>query len=277
MTVKAIVLAIVLGLAPGASALAQAPAPAAARILAPELRQMSEALGMRRGAGTASDPTTYDMVNRVQYVAQGRMYDASAKAPRTATTVSKMVLGLSYATPASRQDIERQAAGKPVERVISAMNGRYAWRESAPGVFAKDDGAGAAQDRRRALLMMTPHGFVRAAVNAAPQDVSIIREDGRPVIVLRAEGVTIRATLGPDNRPATIAGVVDHSTLGRVLVSTKFGDYKTSDSAYGFMFPGSIDLSIDGLPVFELEVTDFWAGPYLLFPVPAQVAAAPGK
>lgn len=240
--------------------------------LAPEVVRSAGALGMAR-----YDPPTVKGLIAAQWIAEGVFVPLGSSV--TAPLKGRVVLAVSYVVPAIRLQFEGTSAeGKPVKDILIA-SGSHAWNEREPGTGATRAPAGALE-QRLPLIWLTPHGAIWAAIDADPARVQVTQTGGQTVITSSFEDRQIRATLGSDQRPATVEV---RTTQGTYLA--RYAGYYDPDH-YGVFTPRTIEWTLDRRPLANLSVIEcqsrpatgpgdppcgFRANPYVVFPVPTAV------
>ena len=215
-----------------------------------QLTPFADAMGMERGAVQRA----LDTVNVVEYTVNGTV--AGAK-------VTGMKIGIDYVIPAIRTDVGTGAARK-----VEVASGALAWNENPPGVYAGPAPAGAAADRIR-LTCLTPHGVILAAL-VQPQTVKFGTEGAFKTITSACPvGGEMKTTMNADLRPAKVVLTQNGQTY-----TAEFTNYRHDEQGFEVFFPGRLKIT-NGAQVMDLTNTQGLPNPYMLFPVPSQVQAAP--
>ena len=225
------------------------------------LAEIANALGMLRGV-----QREWKSVNRIYYIADGSISVPGAGNRWTDYKLTRGMIEMNYAMPALRADITRTAGGK-TERSIEVARGDAAWNETAPGIGATN-AAGAAKARRW-LIYTTPHGVVRAAMEAALKDANSVTADAKGFRFTSPEGASTVA-LDANKRPSRIEIAINHPVLGATTVATDLSDYRDWEKL-GVWFPARIVQTIGARKAQDLRVTEFRSNPYVIFPIPAGV------
>jgi hypothetical protein len=223
------------------------------------LAEIANALGMLRGT-----QRQWKSVNRIYYIAAGSISVAGAGRSWSDYKLARGMFEMNYAMPAVRVDLARADAKGKADRTIEVARGDVAWNETAPGVGASS-APGAAADRRW-LIYTTPHGVVRAAMEAALKDPASVVIDGKGFRFPSPEG---QASVSFDaaKRPSRIEIAVSHPVLGATTVATELSDYRDWEKL-GVWFPARIVQTIGGRRTQDLRVSEFRTNPYVIFPVP---------
>src|SRR5262249_3859894 len=159
-------------------------------------------------------------INRVYYIADGSIGVPDAGGRWTDYKLTRGMVEMNYAIPALRTDMTRTAGGK-TERSIEVARGDAAWNETSPGAGAAN-AAGAAKGRRW-LIDTTPHGAVRAGMEAAVKDASSVTADAKGFKFASPEGATTVA-LDVNKRPSRIEIAIQHPVLGATTIATDLSD-----------------------------------------------------
>lgn len=235
------------------------------------LMQTADALGMWRGVGVREN---LDEIVRAEFEASGIVHEPALTGAWKERKIKKLVFGVDYAIPASRVAMtETDASGKDVT-VIHVVRENMAWNETAPGVGAAPSMASAYMRVRE--IETLPHGFMRAVFEADKKAVKLSKQGGKTIVSAPIEGVIGKATLDKDSRPERIELPIDHPVLGKTLMVATFSGYKDWDG-YEVFFPTRITYTLGGKPWVDLTVSKHAVGPYIVFPVPANVRQIAGK
>jgi hypothetical protein len=225
------------------------------------LAESANALGSIRGT-----QREWKSINRIYYIADGSIGVPGAGGRWTDYKLARGMIEMNYAIPALRSDITRSAGGK-TERSIEVVRGDAAWNETAPGVGATN-APGAAKGRRW-LIYTTPHGVVRAGMEAAVKDANSVTADAKGFKFTSPEGATTVA-LDANKRPSRIEIAIRHPVLGATTVATDLSDYRDWEKL-GVWFPARIVQTIGGGKTQDLRITEFRSNPYVIFPIPKGV------
>jgi hypothetical protein len=225
------------------------------------LAEIANALGMLRGV-----QREWKSINRIYYIADGSISVPGAGGRWTDYRLTRGMVEMNYAMPALRVDLTRSAGGK-TERSIEVARGDAAWSETEPGIGATN-AAGAAKGRRW-LIYTTPHGVVRAGMEAALTDANSVTVDARGFKFTSPEGATTVA-LDANRRPSKVEIAIQHPTLGATTVTTDHSDYRDWEKL-GVWFPARIVQTTGARKMQDLRVTEFRTNPYVIFPIPAGV------
>jgi hypothetical protein len=169
-----------------------------------------------------------------------------------------------YRVPGVR--IETTKANKSVDIQVAA--GKLAWDEKTPGVFG--GAAKTSVNERLVLAYLMPSAVVTAGREAADK-VKLSKNGARDVLTIpvpQLGGVNLIATLSTDHRP-----VLTEITLGGKKYTGEFAEFLGDRGDYEVKFPRQISLKVDGKPLADIVLEYHHTNPYLIFPVPKEVAA----
>jgi hypothetical protein len=168
-----------------------------------------------------------------------------------------------YRVPGVR--IETTKANKSVDIQVAA--GTLAWDEKSPGVYGK--AATTSAQERLVLAYLMPPGVLTAAREALP-DVKLSKDGARTVLTFPVPqlGTSMTATLSTDFRP-----VKSEVTLNGKKYTGEFSEFLGDRGDYEVKFPRQISLKVDGKPLADITLEYHQNNPYLIFPVPKEVAA----
>lgn len=220
--------------------------------------EAAEALGMIRSAARRMDS-----INTVEFSGRGMIRRPQDDGTWWEAELTNLTVGISYSIPALRWD---QTTGD--ERVIYVVRGDEAWEERTPGVGKTP--AMHFVDRFTRQIWFSPHGLIRAAIEAEVQDpgsVEIESNAGRSMLTVEVDGFTLTATLDDNNRPQSVSMPVVHPLLGPTTLSTHYSDY-IDWPLLDVFFPSHIEQTLGDVAWLELEVTEFFQNPYVVFPDP---------
>ncbi len=168
--------------------------------------------------------------------------------------------------PGVRLDVTYQGGA----REITVVAKDKAWDEKTPGVYG---GAAKTSVNERLILMyLTPTGVIVKGRDAA--DVMKVSKDARAKDVLTiplpslGAGVNLVATLDSSGFPVrTSITYMGHTYTG------EFDDFLPDRGENLVYSPHLIKFGMDGMVFADLEVNWHQTNPYLIFPVPSQVAS----
>ena len=154
-------------------------------------------------------------------------------------------------------------------RMVEVAARGLAWNASKPGTFSGQAKGPPAE--RLVVAYLMPSAVILAGRDAA--DVLKLGKDGArnqltiPVPKLGAN-VNLVATLDAEGHPVKTTIVLDGKTY-----TGEFDDFLADRMDMAVVFPHSVMLRVDGKELANLELNWHQANPYLIFPVPKEVAA----
>lgn len=241
-------------------------AEAAARLHKPlAVMQTLDALGMWRGVGAREK---LDQIVRAEFVATGSMFTPSSSGPWVSQSVKSRTFSVNYALPASRVDTLLTTASGD-KRTIAVVREKLAWNEAKPGADATPSPE-PASDRLNEIRIL-PHAFFRAVAETAPKDLKIQKRNGQTVISISTSDGVATAFIGKGSFPERIELPVEHSVIGKATLVATYSDYKDWDG-YGVFFPSHMKLTLAGKPLADFTVIKHEVGPYLVWPIPPNIA-----
>jgi hypothetical protein len=181
---------------------------------------------------------------------------------------SHVVLDWDYRVPGVRLDVT-SADGKT--RAITVAAGNLAWDEKTPGVFGGQ--AATSVNDRLIVPMLMPSEVILEARDAA-DTIKLSRDpnNGHQVLTIPlpklGAGVNMVASLDADSHPIhTQIAYNGHTYTG------DFGNFLSDRMDMMVQFPHHIVLQTDGKETANLDLNWHQANPYLIFPVPKEVAS----
>jgi hypothetical protein len=180
---------------------------------------------------------------------------------------ARVIMDWDYRYPGVRLNVQ-SLDGKTQQ--ISVARDTLAWDEKTPGVFG-----GAAQTSatdRLVLAYLMPMAVVIAGRDAA--DVMKLSRDerGRNVLTIPVpklgQNVNLVATMNAEGHP-----IRTQINLGGKVYTGEFDDFLNDRMDYVLRFPHTISLKVDGKSIMDLELEWHHLNPYVIFPVPKEVAS----
>jgi hypothetical protein len=180
---------------------------------------------------------------------------------------ARIIMDWDYRYPGVRLHVQ-SPDGKTQQ--ISVVKDTLAWDEKTPGVYA-----GAAQTpavERLVLMYLMPTAVVLAGRDAA--DVMKLSRDerGRNTLTIPVPklgpNVNLVATMNADGHP-----IRTQINLGGKVYTGEFDNFFNDRMDYVMSFPHTIALKVDGKSIMDLELDWHHLNPYVIFPVPKEVAA----
>jgi glyoxylase-like metal-dependent hydrolase (beta-lactamase superfamily II) len=205
--------------------------------------------------------------------ALGQAWNPSS--PWPASNIKSYTRTVDYGSQSAREELTRnegdppaKGGGAPItgdQRQVNLVSGRYAWNQ--PGNAPQP--AIAAADERQLQIWLTPHGFLKAAMqnNAAAKG-----SKKATVVTFTAMGkYKVSGTIGDQNMVTKVETWIPNPVLGDMLVETTYSGYKDFG---GVKFPTSLVQKQGGHPVLDLAITDVKANVPLDLTVPDSVKQA---
>jgi hypothetical protein len=181
---------------------------------------------------------------------------------------SHVVIDWDYRVPGVRLDVS-SPDGKT--RAITVAAGNLAWDEKTPGVFGGQ--AATSVNDRLIVPMLMPSEVILEARDAA-DTIKLSRDpnNGHDVLTIPlpklGAGVNMVATLDADSHPIhTVIAYNGHTYTG------DFTNFLSDRMDMMVQFSHHIVLQTDGKETANLDANWHQANPYLIFPVPKEVAA----
>ena len=156
------------------------------------------------------------------------------------------------------------------QRQNNEVNGDKAWAMGPNGPIAQ---LAAAEDRQLQILL-TPHGFLRAATEAGNATAKSKSEGGKKVTVVSFTALgkyKMDGTIDAQNMVTKVETTVPNPLLGDMAVIATYSDYKDFN---GIKFPTKIKQMQGGGAVADLTIADVQPNANADLPVPAPVASA---
>ena len=161
----------------------------------------------------------------------------------------------------------RKGGGGPFageQKQVNLVSGQYAWNQ--PGNAAQP--AVAAAEERQLQIWITPHGFVKAAME---NNATAKKGNGGTVVSFTEGKFKINGTIDSAGMVTKTETWIPNPVLGDMPVETTYTGYKDFN---GVKFPSMIVQKEGGSPVLQLTVSDVHANSDLALTVPDNVKAA---
>jgi glyoxylase-like metal-dependent hydrolase (beta-lactamase superfamily II) len=161
----------------------------------------------------------------------------------------------------------RNGGGGPFageQKQVNLVSGQYAWNQ--PGNAAQP--ALAAADERQIQIWLTPHGFLKAAME---NNATAKKGSGGTVVSFTEGKYKVSGTIDKQGMVTRTETWIPNPVLGDMPVETNYSGYKDFN---GVKFPTLIVQKEGGSPVLNLTVSDVRANPNLALTVPDNVKAA---
>jgi len=187
---------------------------------------------------------------------------------------------IDYAAGASQEELVRTQAENPPrgggqqpivgeQRQVLVVSGNYAWNVAGETATA----APAAVEERQLQLWLTPHGWLKAALQNNPK-VESRTVNGRTVTVVSftAQGKwNLSGVINEQDVVEKIETRMANPVLGDMPVEVEYSEYKDFG---GVKFPTRIVQRQGGYPTLELTVTSVQPNAAVALPVPDAVRQA---
>jgi len=246
------------------------------------LRAAADALGMGRWSDIGGANTRLpgiDIINTMELQGSG----TSDMGGRQVKTDFHIALG--YNPVAARVEFTRTPDGGAAQHTIQTVRDTYAWNESEIGaglVQGKGVATPAMTAVRERLLRiwMLPYGVVKAAYAAGDKTV-VATEAGATTITAplsgQLAGITLKATLDASSLITKVEARADNTALANLNLEAEYSGYADhAEVLTDVKTPGRLVLKQGGRTVADITVKTWETNnPYLVFPVPANVKAAP--
>jgi len=222
-------------------------------------------------------------LSSIQYTGQGSNF-ALGQSPRPDApwpkfNVLRYERAIDYRTSSSREVLVRTqgenpprgGGGQPLageQTQTLLVSGATAWNLAGENAVA----APAAAAERAIQIVLTPHGFVKAALASTPTLAEETR-DGRTVytISFRHGDQDVRGTINAENLVESIETTIQNTVLGVMAVSTSFSEYKDFG---GVQFPTRIVQSQGGHPTLDVTIAEVTPNAPVEIAIPEAVASA---
>jgi glyoxylase-like metal-dependent hydrolase (beta-lactamase superfamily II) len=173
---------------------------------------------------------------------------------------------INYEQRASREELTFAQPTFGGQQQNAQVSGDKAWNIGPTGPVPQV----AAAEGRQLQILLTPHGFVKAALAAG--NATLSGTEGASVISFTALGnYTLQGTIDAQNLLTKIETKRPDPVLGDTDVVASFSDYKDFN---GVKFPGKILVTEGGFPSWDLTVTNVTPNAPLELPVPEAAQAA---
>ncbi len=202
----------------------------------------------------------------------GQQYTPGSAWPTT--NVTSYTRTVDYASKSAKEELTRvepnppvQGGGRPFggeDKQVNFVSGKYAWDQ--PGAAPVPQVAAA--DERQLQIWLTPHGFLKAAM----ENNATAKKGAAGTLVSFTTGkFKVNGTIDAQNMVLKTESWLPNPVLGDMLVETTFSSYEDYN---GVKFPSAIVQKQGGHPVFDLKVTSVKANTGLSLSVPDAVRTA---
>jgi glyoxylase-like metal-dependent hydrolase (beta-lactamase superfamily II) len=152
------------------------------------------------------------------------------------------------------------------QQQTTAVNGGKAWNVGPNGAVPQP----AALEERQLSILMTPHGFLKAAA-AAPDAMLTAGANSNTIRFTALGKYKVEGTIDAQNHVTQVKTMVANPVLGDTDLTADYSDYRAFN---GIQFPGKIKIAQGGSPAWDLTIADVTPNAPLDLPVPDAVASA---
>jgi hypothetical protein len=229
---------------------------------------VAEILGMVRGPrrGTTS-------VNIIEYIGTGTMSEPEAGKTWRDYKLTHITMDLDFVIPAARVQIERSGPDGRPQRQIQVVAAKQAWNEEKPGINGTSM-TGASEERVR-QIWLSPQGAMWAALRASeqPGNVHLANEGGRLTISFSLSGEPTKMFLNSALLPEKVQIQARSAAYGAQMLQATYSGYK---DFYGYLLqcPRRMTYAAGDHTILDLNVTECIVNPYVIFPMPGNMAKA---
>jgi glyoxylase-like metal-dependent hydrolase (beta-lactamase superfamily II) len=207
-----------------------------------------------------------------QFGALGQAYSPSS--PWPVNNITAYTRTTDYGSKSSKEEMTqveptpiRKGGAAPFageQKQVNLVSGQYAWNQ--PGNAPQP--ALAAAEERQLQIWLTPHGFLKAAME---NNATAKKGKGGTVVSFTEGKFKVNGTIDSQGLVTRTETWLPNPVLGDMPVETTYSAYKDFN---GVKFPTMIVQKQGGYPVLDLAVTDARANVDLNLPVPDAVRAA---
>src|SRR6266436_6123300 len=199
-------------------------------------------------------------VNSIQYSGSGKAgglgQNWSPAVTWHTTIVTSYTKTIDYASRSSKEELTRTQMNPPdhggeapfagEQKQVNLVSGQYAWNQ--PGNAAQP--ALAAADERQLQIWLTPHGFLKAAME---NNATAKKGNGGTVVSFTEGKFKVNGTIDSQGMVTRTETRLANPVLGDMPVETDYSGYKDFN---GVKFPTTIVQKEGGAPVLDLTVSD---------------------
>ena len=163
---------------------------------------------------------------------------------------------IDYASHSSKEEMTRveqtprpKGGGAPFtgeQKQVNMVSGQYAWNQAGNAVQP----ALAAADERQLQIWLTPHGFIKGAME---NNATAKNGKGGTEVTFMSGKYKVVGTINSQGMVTKVDTWTPSPVLGDMLLETVYSDYKDFS---GVKFPTHIVQNQGGHPVLDLTVTD---------------------
>jgi glyoxylase-like metal-dependent hydrolase (beta-lactamase superfamily II) len=198
-------------------------------------------------------------VKSIQFSGTGHSASlGQAYAPNTewpATIVTSYTRTIDYPSKSSKEELVRVEQTPPIrgggapfggeQKQVNLVSGVYAWNQ--PGNTPQP--APATAEERQLQIWLTPHGFLKAAME---NDATAKKGKGGTIVSFTVGKFKVNGTIDEHNMVVRTETWLPHPLLGDMPVETTYSGYKDFN---GVKFPTMMVQKQGGFPVMDLTVT----------------------
>ena len=217
-------------------------------------------------------------INSIQYSGTGHLgalgQAYSPGSPWPLNNITAYTRTIDYASRSSREQLTqveptpiRKGGAGPFageQKQVNLVSGEYAWNQ--PGNAPQP--AVAAAEERQLQIWLTPHGFLKAAME---NNATAKKGNGGTVVSFTLGKFKMNGTIDSQGLVARTETWLPNPVLGDMPIETDYSGYKDFN---GVKFPAMIVQKQGGFPVLDLTVTDVRANPGLSLSIPDAVQSA---
>jgi glyoxylase-like metal-dependent hydrolase (beta-lactamase superfamily II) len=207
-----------------------------------------------QAASTAmGDARSIEYSGTGQLYALGQAYSPTSPWPRN--NITSYTRTIDYGSRSSKEELTevepippRVGGALPFageQKQISLVSGQYAWNQ----VGNTSQPAVAAAEERQLQIWLTPHGFLKAAME---NNATAKKGSGGTIVSFTAGKFKINGTIDTQNMVTRTETWIANPVLGDMPVETTYSGYKDFN---GVKFPTKIAQKQGGYPVLDLTVT----------------------
>ncbi len=217
-------------------------------------------------------------VKSIQYSGTGHLYALgqafSPTSPWPQNNITSYTRTIDYGSRSSKEELTQVEPNPPrvggalpfagEQKQISLVSGQYAWNQAGN----TPQPAPATAEERELQIWLTPHGFLRAAME---NNATAKKGSGGTIVSFTSGKFKINGTIDSQNMVTRTETWVANPVLGDMPVETAYSGYK---DFHGVKFPTMIVQKEGGYPVLDVAVTSVQANVPLDLPVPEAAKTA---
>jgi glyoxylase-like metal-dependent hydrolase (beta-lactamase superfamily II) len=211
-------------------------------------------------------------VRSIQYSGTGQLYAlGQAYSPTSAwpqNNITSYTRTIDYGSRSSREELTQVEPTPPrlggaapfagEQKQINLVSGQYAWNQ----VGNAPQPAVATAEERQLQIWLTPHGFLKAAME---NNATAKKGSGGTIVSVTVGKFKLNGTIDNQNMVSRTETWIANPVLGDMPVETTYSGYKDFN---GVKFPTMIVQKQGGYPVLDLAVTSVQPNVSLNLPVP---------